>query len=194
MTIAAVKQRLRTQHRQQRRALSEQDRTLQQSLLDAQCAQILKKWQAPIAAYMALPEECSCQWLIDACLAKQQPLYLPKVAAAHQLTWHQIRSLHDLERGAYGILEPKTQVQELPTEILILVPGLAFNAAGQRLGMGGGFYDGVLTALTKSACSIGLAWDCQIEEVLPVEQHDATVDAVLAGGAWLSTAPAWLLS
>ena len=186
------KQSLRTQHRQQRRDLEAAARSEEQALLDAQLENICNKWDGPIAAYMAMSDECSCQHLINVCFAQKRVLYVPKVAAPHRLTWHIVQSVEELAVGAYGIQEPTTEAQRLPEDILLLCPGLAFNAAGQRLGMGGGFYDNVLSTLSTAACSIGLAWSCQIENEIPVEAHDANVDAVLVADRWISPKPNWL--
>ena len=139
-----------------------------------------------------MPDECSCQHIIDLCLTHKRALYLPKVAAPHLLTWHVIQSLNELAVGAYGIREPISDAQTLADKILLLCPGLAFNARGQRLGMGGGFYDAVLSTLNKPAYSIGLAWRCQIENDIPIEQHDANVAAVLAADTWISKKPDWI--
>jgi 5-formyltetrahydrofolate cyclo-ligase len=71
-----------------------------------------------------------------------------------------------------------------PAEIdLILVPGLAFTRAGQRLGRGGGFYDRFLARLSASTTKLGICFEQQIVETLPAEPHDQNVDAVITEGA-----------
>lgn len=62
---------------------------------------------------------------------------------------------------------------------VVMVPGLAFTPAGQRLGQGGGWYDRFLPRLRDDAVTIGVAFDEQIVESLPVEDHDIAVDVVV---------------
>lgn len=62
---------------------------------------------------------------------------------------------------------------------VVVVPGLAFTPAGERLGQGGGWYDRFLPRLRDDATTIGVAFDAQIVESLPVEDHDANVDVVV---------------
>ncbi len=62
---------------------------------------------------------------------------------------------------------------------LLLVPGLAFTRDGQRLGRGGGFYDRFLPRLPAGATKLGICFDLQMVEALPVESHDWRVDAVV---------------
>ena len=79
--------------------------------------------------------------------------------------------------GKFGIREPEG-TQLAPPPDLVLVPGLAFSAAGARLGRGGGFYDRWL-ARHPGAITVGLCFACQIVEHLPGESHDLQVQAVL---------------
>jgi 5-formyltetrahydrofolate cyclo-ligase len=83
----------------------------------------------------------------------------------------------DFAIGAWGAKEPMGgTVASAPD--LVLVPGLAFDATGVRLGRGKGFYDRWLAA-NPSVTSLGVCFKCQILESLPAEAHDARVDAIL---------------
>ena len=62
---------------------------------------------------------------------------------------------------------------------VILVPGLAFTRAGQRLGRGGGFYDRLLARLPAVTWKIGVCFEVQISDAVPSEPHDVTVDCVM---------------
>lgn len=88
----------------------------------------------------------------------------------------------DLTTGTYGILEPKAQcVRPVdPQEIdLVLVPGVAFDPQGNRLGYGGGFYDRFLPATKSNAVFIALAYELQIKEEVYPEPHDYPVHYVI---------------
>jgi len=86
-----------------------------------------------------------------------------------------------LETGAYGTLEPKAQIN-FPYEKLdlVIVPALAFDKKGNRLGRGKGYYDRFLKRAPEHTYSIGLAFDFQILPTLPVEENDLPVDKVLS--------------
>ena len=83
----------------------------------------------------------------------------------------------DLEVGPYGLLQPFPDAPVLDPEVLF-VPLVGFTAEGQRLGQGGGHYDRWL-ADRPGATPIGLAWDCQLAEELPVEEHDQLLRAIV---------------
>ncbi|MGB9662445.1 MAG: 5-formyltetrahydrofolate cyclo-ligase [Moorellaceae bacterium] len=88
----------------------------------------------------------------------------------------------DLSPGAWGILEPREETLRpvRPQEIdLCLVPGVAFDVHGNRLGYGAGYYDGLLPRLRPEAWKIGLAFDIQIVPTTYPEEHDFPLDAVI---------------
>ncbi|MCQ9208286.1 MAG: 5-formyltetrahydrofolate cyclo-ligase [Omnitrophica bacterium] len=89
----------------------------------------------------------------------------------------------ELSPGPYGILQPKKEyVREVPLKQidLVLVPGLAFDRQGHRLGRGGGYYDKFLARLPVSTPRIGLAFDFQVLEDLPTFSHDVSVTKVIS--------------
>ncbi len=85
--------------------------------------------------------------------------------------------------GPFGIREPNPESWESasPKEIdLALVPGLAFDPAGGRLGRGKGFYDRLLGHPEFQGIKVGLAWDWQLLPSIPCEEHDIRMDFVIA--------------
>jgi 5-formyltetrahydrofolate cyclo-ligase len=95
---------------------------------------------------------------------------------------------HAFVKGAFGVLEPPADAPVLPLNRLdlILVPGLAFDRWGRRLGRGKGFYDRLLAHVTGLKC--GVALDEQMVEELPEEPHDIAMDFILTPTRWLSVA------
>jgi 5-formyltetrahydrofolate cyclo-ligase len=85
-----------------------------------------------------------------------------------------------MRHGPYGILEP---VQKKPVALedldLVIVPGLAFDKTGRRLGRGKGYYDCFLAAVPHGCRSIGLAYDFQILRSIPTADHDVNVHKVI---------------
>ena len=83
--------------------------------------------------------------------------------------------------GAFGVLEPPSWYPAVSLDRLsvVLVPGLAFTPGGGRLGQGGGHYDRLLSRLPGGIRTIGIAFDEQLVEALPMEPHDQGVHLVL---------------
>jgi 5-formyltetrahydrofolate cyclo-ligase len=97
-----------------------------------------------------------------------------------------IFSRNDLEPGRFGILEPKQNLRNnfkyhvTPEQLdVVIVPGLAFDASGNRLGRGKGYYDRFLSQFPPKTLLIGLAFECQIVEKVPVDARDCPVSIVV---------------
>jgi 5-formyltetrahydrofolate cyclo-ligase len=85
-----------------------------------------------------------------------------------------------LERGAFGILEPRGEVfLDYDQVEVAIVPGMAFDKAGHRLGRGKGFYDRLLPRLTQ-AHKIGVCFPFQYLDEIPCEEHDVVMDEVIS--------------
>ena len=92
-------------------------------------------------------------------------------------------NMEDLRLSTYGIHEPhRHKDREIAPECLdaVVVPALAFDKANNRLGRGKGYYDRFLKDLS-SAVTVGIAFDFQIADRLPLEDHDVGVHHVIAG-------------
>ncbi|HRZ39808.1 MAG TPA: 5-formyltetrahydrofolate cyclo-ligase [Candidatus Omnitrophota bacterium] len=108
------------------------------------------------------------------------PCVLPDAQA---LELRRIRDLdNDLEYGPYNIQQPKkeeTQRIEPARLDLVIVPGVAFDRSNNRLGRGAGYYDRFLTDLSFRIPSVGLAFDFQMIERVPIDLHDVPVNRVI---------------
>lgn len=91
----------------------------------------------------------------------------------------------DLVVGHFGVREPSPVCPGHPINLLdvVLVPGVAFDLRGRRLGRGAGYYDRLLTGVRGTTC--GIAFDEQISGALPVEPHDMHVNCILTPTRWL---------
>jgi 5-formyltetrahydrofolate cyclo-ligase len=91
----------------------------------------------------------------------------------------------DLIEGQFGIREPAAtcSVADLKRLDLVLVPGLAFDWHGRRLGRGRGFYDRLLAEVSGKTC--GIAFDSQMVNAIPVEPHDVPLNCILTPSHWL---------
>jgi 5-formyltetrahydrofolate cyclo-ligase len=134
-----------------------------------------------IHAYVAWRNEVDTHDLIRHLLQKGRRVAVPKVEqATGQLQHYFIADFSELQEGAFGILEPPPDPGRLAAPYqfeLVLVPGLAFDRAGNRLGMGKGHYDRFLAQVR--APKIALAYDFQLVEKLPIEAHDQRVNMVV---------------
>lgn len=103
---------------------------------------------------------------------------------------YNLRSAEELERGSYGIMEPHPMKAELWDEAavpdVIWVPGLAFDRKGGRLGYGGGYYDRLRERLNlqesargKRSLWIGLSYEIQLMDIVPMESHDLRLDGLI---------------
>jgi 5-formyltetrahydrofolate cyclo-ligase len=103
----------------------------------------------------------------------------PRVTGKREME-ARITEAEALEKGALGIPEPNVIAKFIdPIDIdVVLVPGIAFNRQGFRIGYGKGFYDTYLSRLSRNAVTVGLAYDESIVEHLPFEVHDVAVDFV----------------
>lgn len=98
----------------------------------------------------------------------------------------ELRDFTELTAGDYGILEPNEQLKRdkhravQPTEIdIALIPGLGFDAAGGRIGHGKGYYDRLIPFLRADCLRIGIAFDCQLVDRIPLYAHDQQMDLIL---------------
>ena len=136
-----------------------------------------------ILAYYSLPDEVCTRQLIDELIADGKTVLLPKVLDAGRMELRRYTGPHDLTEGAYGIMEP---VGEPFTDYALidiaLIPGMAFDAAGHRLGRGRGYYDRFLNSqwsMVNGQWLIGLCFDFQKVDTVPSDDHDIPVDIVI---------------
>lgn len=130
-----------------------------------------------VGGYHALPEEADPAALLERLVELGCHIAFPRVAAKNQpLEFHRVPGGEVLAPGIYGIHEPLEHWPRV-TPGMLLVPLLAFDADGHRLGYGGGFYDRTLEKLNVPAIGIGYAG--QEVASLPHEAHDRTLDMIL---------------
>ncbi len=132
---------------------------------------------AVVGGYHALPDEADPALLLERLVELGCHIAYPRVAGKSlPLEFHRVPDGELLALGAFGIHEPMDFWPRAMPDIL-LVPLLAFDSAGHRLGYGGGFYDRTLALLKVPA--IGIAYRGQQVPSLPHEAHDRTLDMVL---------------
>ena len=105
---------------------------------------------------------------------------VPKVTGKQKMKFALIHSMADLKAGFHGIPEPESWCREIPkcgSKLLVIVPGVVFDRAGNRIGDGGGYYD---SYLKQADCiKVGVAFDFQCVEQIVPEVHDVPVDYII---------------
>ncbi len=135
-----------------------------------------------VALYAAMRGEVGTERIRSRCLAGGVLLYYPRVMEDGELSFFRHREGDGWVPGPYGIREPQAAPGDQGARDgfdLVVVPGLAFDAAGRRLGQGYGYYDRFLAALGGASLSVGLAFSWQIVPEVPVDAWDVPVDAVV---------------
>lgn len=181
MTPLAEKELLRTQIRQRRRALDSAQRE-QMSRAIVSRLEALPVFQRAhcVQTYVALRHEVDTHQLIRRLLQEGRQVVVPRTGPKNTLQQYFIKDFSALQIGAFGILEPGPEAELLTTLApieLVLVPGLAFDRRGQRLGAGKGYYDRFLAQI--AAPKIALAFGFQIIAAVPIEPHDQRVDMIV---------------
>jgi len=134
-----------------------------------------------IAGYLPLSGEADPRGLMERLAALGRTLALPCVAGRGEPLLFRFWSQDDpVTANVFGILEPES-TEALVVPGLVLVPLLAFDSRGHRLGYGGGYYDRTLDRLRREAdiVAIGVAFAGQETEELPIATHDHTLDLIV---------------
>ena len=134
------------------------------------------------ALYAAVSGEVGTSLLRARYLAGGALLFYPKVMEDGNLSFYPDGGEDGWVRGKYGLLEPRVPpgVAGLRSGFdLVVVPGMAFDAMGRRLGKGYGYYDRFLFGLAGSAVTVGLAFSLQMLAEVPVDTWDVPVDVVV---------------
>lgn len=128
-----------------------------------------------IGAYFAFSSEVKTDLIIEQARTLGKKVGLPKVEG-EEISFYQVSSQESLVKGRFGIMEP-LPYDPLDKIDLIMVPGIAFDEKGYRLGYGKGYYDRYISNKNPQF-SIGLAYDIQLIKSLPHGNHDKKLDAI----------------
>jgi 5-formyltetrahydrofolate cyclo-ligase len=139
-------------------------------------------WRAKrVLFYASAGGEVETLPLLERWIEGGRKVVLPRVEGKAMILV-EVDGLEDLAPGYRGLLEPRSdrgRVVPWGAVEVVLVPGLAFDLEGNRLGRGGGHYDRTLACIGPKTLKIGLAFDFQVVDRLPVEARDVPVDLVV---------------
>ena len=131
--------------------------------------------------YVSFRDEVDTKELIEYLLSSGGKVAVPRCYDNGRMEFFVISSLENLRTSAYGILEPEDDERFRVTDFensLCIVPGLAFDINGMRIGYGGGYYDRFLEK-HENMISVGFCYDSLIEKSVLTEKHDRKVDYII---------------
>lgn len=136
---------------------------------------------ATVLAYAALPSELDPMPAIWSLRKRGVRIAYPRIEAPGVLDLHYVEHELELVPGPFGLAQPSEHAPRTPHALIdaIVIPGVAFDEQGWRLGYGGGYYDRLLPMCRPNCLRIGIAFDEQVIAHIPVEEHDARVHLVV---------------
>ena len=155
---------------------------LRSAALRSRLAPYLEGAPGTVAIYAPLPHEVN---LLP--LQHEFPLHryvFPLCLPGHQLEFREVHDIaRDMQPGAMNILEPAPHTRPVAAEEIdiLIVPGVAFTRQGDRMGYGGGYYDRFIPRCTRARV-LALAFEEQIYDVLPTEEHDLRIPLIITAG------------
>ena len=136
-----------------------------------------------VMLYMPLPTELDLTAAAIRCYRQGKTVCVPRADwKGRDMVPVEISSFDDevMEIDDRGLRTPREGRPRVLTMIdLVIVPGLAFDTVGNRLGRGGGFYDRFLRRLRRSATTVGFAFDAQIVDAVPADDRDFAMDTIV---------------
>ncbi len=181
MTTKSEVRRIAYRRRRQQRDRIEIGRTI----LDRLFASKPYLMSRTILFYIGVRTEVSTIDHVALALAAEKSVFVP-LCEGNELRLFQLKDIHELSPGLFGIPEPKVDVRDKQHRIgsideieLAVVPGVAFGRDGSRIGNGRGYYDRLFRSITGPTVRVGVAFECQIFDTLPVDEHDVWMDAIV---------------
>ena len=143
-----------------------------------------------IMGYLAFGKELSVDAVLRAALAEGKQVLVPLVTSATEMVPVVLRNMEDFELDRYGIrsVREPAELCEAQAIDLVLVPGVAFDREGGRLGMGAGYYDRFLPK-AQSAVLMGIAYDALLQDELPKDEYDVCMQLLASEGGITTLSP-----
>ena len=140
--------------------------------------------------YIDVRTEVRTRNSLPAALASGKKIVVPWCNDQGELELFHLTNMDQLAIGMYKILEPKSELRNLPEHRvdvrdldLVMVPGVAFDRRGARMGHGKGYYDKLLEHARADTPLVALAFECQLFPEIPVQAHDVFMDRIITESA-----------
>ena len=181
ITIYKMKEKLRKEIKEKRRKQTKEDNRKKSKEIKEKLFSLSEyKDAGTVLFYVSYDGEVNTWEMIKEALNDKKVIVPISNIEDETLSLSVLDSWDDLELGSYDILEPKKEyIRKIIVDKidLIIVPGVAFDLSGNRMGHGKGYYDKLLEK-TK-AITVGLAFEFQLFENIPREPHDKPVDIII---------------
>ena len=181
-SLIEQKKSMRKEMRAKRSSMSKEERDIaSHNIISRLIESSIYQESNTIMAYASMPEEIQLNELFDHAFKHDKTLAIPLIIGRGTMRPVFLPTIEDLEVGDFGIMtvrQDKRQFVEFSDIDCIIVPGAAFDRSGNRLGLGGGYYDRFLKNV-PNAKRVALAFDYQLLDVIPAEPHDAQVDIII---------------
>lgn len=181
-TLSEQKKALRKEMRSKRASMSKEDRDIaSHNIISNLLNNPIYKSAATIMAYASMPEEIQLNELFDNAFANDKTLAIPLIIGRGTMRPVFLPTVEDLVVGDFGIMtvrQDKRKFVEFDDIDCVIVPGAAFDSKGNRLGLGGGYYDRFLQRV-PNAKRVALSFGYQLLETVPAEPHDAKMDIII---------------
>lgn len=151
--------------------------------------------QSLVLVYLSVRDEVDTTQLRQNLLQRHGQVVVPYSLPDYQLGLYALQGEGELQAGKYGILEPADvqlrTARKVSPEALdaVLLPGVAFDLAGNRLGYGKGYFDRLLAKLRPDCLRLALAFECQIVADVPTDRHDLPVQQIVTETRTLDCRP-----
>lgn len=184
LDLVERKKRIREQAHANRNAQPDKDRLSQ---LICQRFAALEQYQSAqtVMFYVDVRSEVRTRHYLPTALTHGKRIVVP-YCVDNELELFLLEGMDELATGAFKILEPRPELRSLPAKRvaaeeldLVMVPGVAFDRRGARMGHGFGYYDRLLQHARSDAPLVALAFECQLFPEIPTEAHDIFMDLII---------------
>ena len=163
--------------------MSEKDRAAESRSLCRRLVELLPDDPVVICAYMPMSDEVDIKPLLQDLLDRKYSIFMPRYEGG-KLTFRKVEDLSILSPGSFDIPEPPITAPEIDHQNVshVFVPGRAYDLSRNRLGRGNGGYDHWIRnhrTKNQNTTFLGVCYECQVVQEVPVEGHDERVDAII---------------
>lgn len=182
ITVNEQKKQLRKAMLQKRKELSESETAVKNSAITEKLLSLAKVQSAElILPFVSAKGEVGTREFIARCFDVGKTVAVPRCIDGSNMKFCVIHTFDDLEKGMYGIDEPKEYCEVIKAEnaenSVLIVPALCFDTKGYRLGYGKGYYDRFISRY--SGFTVGVCYSEFITDDIPIDEYDRCVDIVI---------------
>ena len=181
--LRAEKKQMRSAVLARRDGMSPSERAVaSRAIVDKLCTLTNYQSASVVLIYMAFGSEIETKPLFERIVANGKMAVLPRVDKTSQtLMLHSVKSVAELQSSGWGIFEPATSAPMVALKEVgfVLLPGVAFDRTGNRLGYGRGYYDKLLLRADPTLARVAAGFSCQIVDKVPAGPWDQKIDTLI---------------